>query len=304
MPKRKTQPENSLRSIKSQRGHRDEKPQSYIDASTDPSLNLSKDHPVIPLKVPPKDSPADISKNHVTDTPMNSSKESRTENFVDTSKGLSTDPSNDPPKDHSTTLKGSSADPSEGFSKDKNTNLETSSPELPPPTLTKKLFEPATNPFKRPSDDIYINKPPFQSISITATNVHDFHDGKIFRLHDLMYPNVEDLCRVAACYAIKVVWFARDMVHHDSVNTVEADEIHRIQQVFAEFGLQDPNMPPALMAERLGSLEWRSSAAEYIIHWAIITNIDVDGDTKFTLLPPHVVTLYRDLDRHSEFAAH
>lgn len=126
----------------------------------------------------------------------------------------------------------------------------------------------------------------------------------IYHAHNDKIPTVDHLSSLASKYSHAVFRFTVDLVHWENVNTEEVDEINRIQQIFDGFGQLDPNLEPAVLAQRLRSLKWRRQALVYIIHWALITNTAVDGDIKYTLLPPHVVALYRDLDRHSKSAAH
>lgn len=120
---------------------------------------------------------------------------------------------------------------------------------------------------------------------------------------DLTYPEIGDIKEAATGYHFEVYHLAAHMTRSDKDITVEADEIDRIQRAVEEYGQLDSYLPASLAAERLGNMELRD-LVEYIINWAIITNIEVDGDIRYTLLPSHVVALYQDLDRHSECAAH
>lgn len=292
MPKREIQTQNSVRSTKSQRFRRDQKPQSSGDAST---TDLSKDHPTNPLKDTPANVPADLSEDHVPDPSMNSSKEPRTELSADNSKDCSTDLS-----------KGSCTDPSRNLSNDHATNnatdLGTKSSEKSPLGVRGKRIEPATNPFKNLSytgDITYPNK----SLSITTTSLLRAPRYPTLHFEEITYPNILDITEAASNYHVEVLELAR-MTRSDKDIAVEADETDRIQRAFEEFGQLDPYLPASLAAERLANLDLRAYVVEYIVHWAIITNIEVDGDIRYTLLPPHVVALYQDLDRHSECAAH
>lgn len=292
MPKRDTQTQNFVRSTKSQRHCRDQEVQLCAGASsTNSSSDLSKDHPTNLLSDPQANTSADISENHVADPSMNSHKELRTELSVDTFKDLSTDN----PKD-------SSIDSSKDHSKNQVTDtgfyFSGYSAE------TEKLFSKANRPFNDISNSTEIpGSYRIPSFSITATNVKEFNRSPMFKLRNDLYPKIGDLQFLASSYVLRVSSFASTMVNPDIKDLVEADEIDRIQQVFDEFRQLDPKFPPTLLAKRFGSLAWRGHAVQYITHWAIITNIAVDGDIKHTLLPPHIVALYRDLDHHSEFAA-
>lgn len=291
MPKRETQTQDSSRSTKSQRPRRDPQLQSCVDVS---SANLSSDHPINPLSDSQTTVSADLSENLVTHTLMDSSKEP----CIELPAGTSKDPSTD-------LLKGSSTDSTQDSSKDHVADLRVKSLRTSSTDLNKKLFTTVTHPFNDPCDSLLpersYNVP---SLSITATNISKFNRDPIVEHYREKYPSIDDLAQLARKYSGAVLDFTTNIIDWNNKSTVDADEINRVQQIFEEFGQRDPNLAPAVLAERLASLKWRRITLEYIINWALITNIAVDGDIKYTLLPPHVVALSRDLDRHSEFAAH
>lgn len=228
---------------------------------------------------------------------MNSSEEPGTESFAKTSKPPSTDLSKLPSKDASTDpFEGSSNNPSRDPSKDDIKALD---------SPTSSIVDDVVNdPFGQTNFDKFF-VPGVVGISMTVESVDQSKGGfGQVRFKHGAYPTHEEICHLGNQYALRIIEFARDMVNWDNDNTLAADETDRVQQLFDEFGQQDPSLPPAMVAERLKDLKTRALMVEYIIHWALVTNIVVDGDIEYTLLPPRVVALYRDLDRHCEFAAH
>lgn len=219
---------------------------------------------------------------------MNSSEEPGTESFAKTSKGLSTDLSKLPSKDASTDpFEGSSTNPSQDLSKDH---------------IKDQAFDIIQKPFGETAGDDYYSDP--KGVSITTTNISSFREGSIVEFKANTYPFTEDLANLARKYTVLVRGFARQMTNPSNEITLVADETDRVQQVFDEFGQQDPSLPPTMVAERLKDAQTRCCAVEYITQWALLTNTAVDGDIEYTLLPRRILALYRDLDRDSEFAAH
>lgn len=291
MPKRETRTQDSSRSTKSQRSRREPESQSCVDVS---STNLSSGDPTNPLSDPQTNVSADLSENDVTDTLMDSSKEPCIEHPTDTSKDPSTN-----------LLKGSSTDPAQDRSKDKVTDLSVKSFETSSTDLDKKLFTTVTHPFNHPHDAHLLERSyHIPSLSITTTNIAEFNRNPIFEHYPEKYPVIHHLAQLARNYMRAVIQFPAHLVNRDNERIVDADEINRVQQVFEEFGQRDPNFAPDVLVERLANLNWRTMTMEYITSWALTTNIAVDGDIRYTLLPPRVVALSRDIDCHSEYSAH
>lgn len=228
-------------------------------------------------------SPTDLA-DHVKDlSKISSQEEPRTELSADTSKHNSTIPSKPSSKEPRTDVYNDSG----------NFNLW----ELRGTNGTWWM-RPTVDPFDAADFIVKIG------ISITATNVTKVNQDPVIQFNNCNYPTYEDIQRLALRYTGEVGPFATHMMHTFD-RTSDAEEVERIRQLFDEFGQLDPDVvSPSLLAERLVNLEWREMAIRYMIHRAIIPNIAVDGDIKYTLLPPHVVALYRDLDRHSKFTAH
>lgn len=74
-------------------------------------------------------------------------------------------------------------------------------------------------------------------------------------------------------------------------------EVDRLQRVFDTYGQMDPDFPPAMIVEFLKYGYLIELAFERVFYWAVLPNIAVDGDPSRTLLPPDIMTVYRDFDK-------
>lgn len=299
MPKRELQPQDPVRSTKSKRVRKNQESQSFVNvSSTSPSLDISKGHPTDPASDLQTDTPPDLSSNHATSTSTNFSKGLSTKLSADMSKDVSTDPSNPPPMNPSRNLLiGASTNPSQDVAKE-----EVSENGL-------KNFTEATHPFNCLMDT-YSAEPKAMTVptlSITAKNVGSFYRDIPFKhvpQTNNPRPIIEELAKLSVKFVAATQQFSFYMIDCVKETTGDADEIHRIEEIFDEFGQQDPYLPPSVVAERLGEIKLRDSTAQYIMMWALTTNMAVDADVRYTLLPPRILALAQDLDRHSEFAAH
>lgn len=226
-----------MRPAKSPRVSPDQEPQSSVDTfSTDPTSERSKNRPINPRK----DSPVP-QQNFVIDSSMDSTIEPRTECATKNSKDDSTDPSKRSPKDPSTD-KGYSIDPS----------LDLSQGQVVDRKVNSSGISPAVDPFGGVRDCGSIEgSMPFKGLSITATNVSKFQRYPIFELKWEDSIELDDFSDLAQNFVWSARSFAKDFIHFDDANAEVTVEIDRVQQIFDEFGQQDPHWPPSTLVERL-----------------------------------------------------
>lgn len=135
----------------------------------------------------------------------------------------------------------------------------------------------------------------------TNYDMEQYELGNVERIEDwpTNYPIMELLVHRSIPYFYAVDTFVANFPI-SSKNFGYVEEVDRVQQLLDEFGKTDPEITPTVIVD-LFNAGFVYEITKRLIHWAILSNLEADGDTRNTLLPPRVVALYREIDSQGKF---
>ena len=191
-------------------------------------------------------------------------------------------------------LKNPATDPSKDaimkpprhLTKSPSVKPSTSLAETPPKEQsTDPPFNIRKDPFDLPKFDGYRSMDVPPTLSIQHVDDIDYR-ASTYPVPQLLIPRVEE-------YPVEVSRFTYAYLR-PGLRSMPAEEADRLQQVMDEFGEFDPEFPPAIFLELVHS-GYDAEAVKRIIHWTIWHHFTEDSDIRYTLLPPRVVALFRDI---------